>query len=411
MSLLQVFLPNNWPSPESNSATPFRWRLTDGVTTRMGESPLDSLPRGAEVELILPASRVFLTRIKLPPGNTQKLSEIVSYAVEDKLLGDPETIHAAVGLRGADGAATAAIVDRAWLIAVRDLFSAADLRPIRGVSEIATAPYSQGAWNLVWHGDQGWLRTNEDQGSVIDSAGANAPLALLLAIQEAHAANALPREILVHAADGQELPDLTRWENELQIPVIASAEWSWKRIEAPTRRGVNLLQGAFAPSRSPSELLARFRMPAMLAAGIAGLYLAVSFADYAWLTWQKHALLSEMKTTFKTTFPDAQVIVNAPLQMQRKVAELKRAHGEAQETDLVPLLATALPAIAATGGKPQALQYDHGKLSIDLKLPQAHSAQSLSQIVSGAGGKGRVESVNPTPGGVLARIVFTGAPS
>jgi len=60
MALLQVFLPDSWAN-SATDATPLRWRLTDGVTTRAGESPLDNLPRGAEVELIVPASRVLLT--------------------------------------------------------------------------------------------------------------------------------------------------------------------------------------------------------------------------------------------------------------------------------------------------------------------------------------------------------------
>src|SRR5207302_1114945 len=138
------------------------WRLTDGITTRIGESSLSDLPHGADVELIVPASRVLLTRVKLPPGNSQRMGEVASYAAEDKLLGDPETIHAAVGHRSPDGAATAAIVDRDWLTSVRDRFTTVEQRPIRAVNQIATVPFTPNAWNLVWHGDHGWLRTAED---------------------------------------------------------------------------------------------------------------------------------------------------------------------------------------------------------------------------------------------------------
>src|SRR5258705_1075663 len=97
MSLLQVFLPNGWPNNDENNQVLLRWRLTDGITTRVGETPFELLPIGADVELIVPAGRVLLTQVKLPPGNPQKLSEVASYAVEDKLLGDPDTVHAAVG--------------------------------------------------------------------------------------------------------------------------------------------------------------------------------------------------------------------------------------------------------------------------------------------------------------------------
>ncbi|MES2354170.1 MAG: type II secretion system protein GspL [Pseudomonadota bacterium] len=407
MPLLQVFLPNGWPTRDSTDTAPLRWRLTEGITTRSGESTLEKLPRGADIELIVPASQVLFAQVKLPPGNTQRMSEMASFAVEDKLLGDPETIHAAVGIRGLDGMATAAIVDRAWLHAVRDHFSAAGLRLIRAISEIATVPFTPGAWDLVWHGTQGWLRTIEDQGLVVDLSGDNVPLSLLLALKEAQAANTLPDRIIVHAAENHALPDLTRWQQELQLPVEAGTPWSWQRIDV-SRRGINLLQGPFAPSRSNAELLTRFRVPLSLAAGIVGLYFILSTADWAWLTWQKRALQTEMTQTFKTAFPDSNTIANAPLQMQRKVMELKRINGEAQPSDFLPLLASALPAMNATGGTPQAVQYDHGKLRLDLQLSQVQSLDALTQQLSAAGIQARVESINPTANGAVARITFTG---
>jgi general secretion pathway protein L len=385
-----------------------RWRLTDGATTRIGEAALNDLPRGADVELIVPASRVLLTRIKLPPGNPQRLGEVASYAVEDKLLGDPDTIHAAVGSRGADGTTTAAIVDRAWLTSVQNQFSTAGRQPIRAVSEIATVPVSPDSWNVIWHGNQGWLRTIEDQGLVVDSADQGAPLALLLALQEARAINAVPERIIVHAAEDHALPVLARWEQELGVPIEAGPPWTWQRIDAPLKHGINLLQGPFAPSRSGAELLQHYRVPVFLAAGILGLYLIVGIVDWAWLKWQEHSLKTQMIEAFKTAFPDAKTIVDAPLQMQRNVADLKRAHGEAQPEDFLPLLANALPAISTTGGTTQALQYERGKLRLDLRLSQAQPPEVLNQQLSGAGIQAKVESVNPTAGGVLARITITG---
>ena len=158
-------------------------------------------------------------------------------------------------------------------------------------------------------------------------------------------------------------------------------------------------------------MLARYRIPAILAAGIVGLYIIVSVADWAALAWQKRSLQAQMTNTFKTAFPDATNIVNAPLQMQRKLIELKRAHGEAQPGDFIPLLANALPAINATGGTAQAVQYERGKLQLDIRLPQVQPPEVLNQQLSGTGLPAKVESINPTPNGAVARITFAGGNS
>ena len=406
MALLQIFLGDDQPDTGA-----VRWRLAEGVNTRHGESRLSELPPANEVELIISASRVLLTRVKLPPGNTQKLADVIGYAVEDKLLGDPETVHAAVGRRNADGTITAAIVDRAWLGGVRERFSAMGRRPTRAVSEIALVPATAGAWDAVWHGDHGWLRNGDDEGFMLDPAAGAAPLALRLAVQEARSAGAAPARIVVHPAEGNVLPELARWQQELELPVEAGTPWSWQKADIPALRGINLLQGKFVSSRSRAELASRYRLPLRLAAGIAGLYIVVSSADWAWLAWQKHTLEARMTQTFKTAFPDAKTIVDAPLQMRRNLADMQRARGEAQPGDFLPLLATALPVIGAAGGNAQSVQYERGKLQFDLRLAQVEPAEALNQRLSAAGVAARVESVNQTPAGALARVTFTGGTS
>lgn len=410
MAQLQIFLPESWPDTSIADVTPLFWRLADGVNTREGESAFGALPRAAEVELIVPAGRVLLTRVKLPPGSSQKLGEVVGYAVEDRLLGDPESVHAAVGSRGADGNVTVAVLDRAWLEAVRTRFAAAGHRITRAVSEVATVPQTPGAWDLVWYGQHGSLRTDEEQGLAVDGSGDSAPVALQLVLQEARDTGSSPERIVVHdAAAGQALPDLARWSRELDLPVEAGKPWSRQRVDIPTRRGINLLQGSFASYRSSSELLKRYALPLQLAAGIAGLAIALSAGDWVWLTWNKYTLQTAMVKTYRTTFPESKVDDRlVQLQMGRNLAGLKRDRGHAQPGDFFPLLAEALPAIGATGGAAQGVRYERGKLQLDLRLAQAETPAALNQRLTSVGIAARVESVNPTAGGVLARITLSG---
>lgn len=413
MPYLQIFLPEGWPDSGMDDIAPLPWRLADGAATRQGESPIGSLPRSNEVELIIPAGRVLLTRVKLPPGNTQKLGEVVGYAVEDRLLGDPDSIHAAVGARSADGNVTVAVLDRAWLESVREKFNAAGHRLTRAVSEVAIVPQTPGAWDLIWYGRHGCLRVGEDLGSAVDGSGESAPVALQLALHEARNAGTAPERIVLHdATEGLPSPDLARWSRELDIPIDGGKRWRSEQVEIPTRRGINLLQGAFATSRSSGELLKRYRLPLQLAAGIVGLGILVSAGDWAWLRWQKYAEQAKMVKIYRATFPDSTVKDElVQVQMGRNLADLRRAHGQAQPGDFIPLMSDALPIVNATGGSAQAVRYERGKLQMDVLLAQVQTQAELNQRLASAGIPARVESVSPNQGGALARVTFSGGPT
>ena len=409
MAQLQIFLPEGWPESSMAEVTPLPWRLADGAATREAEAPIGSLPRAAEVELILPAGRVLLTKVKLPPGSAQKLSEVVGYAVEDRLLGDPEGVHATVGARNADGDVAVAVIDRAWLDDVRARFAAVGQRVTRVVSEVGTVPRTPGAWDLLWYGQHGCLRTDDEQGLAVDGAGGSAPVALQLTLQEARDAGGAPERLVVHdATNGGAMPDLAQWSRGLDLPVDAGTRWSRDRIEIPTRRGINLMQGNFATGRSGTELLTKYRLPLRLAAAIVGLGIALSVGDWAWLSWQKYSLNAAVEKTYRTAFPDSTVKKElVQTEMGRKLADLRRAHGQAQQGDFLPLLSDALPVIGATGGSAQAVRYERDKLQLDLRIAQPQTAEGLNQRLSSSGIAARVESVSPTAGGALARVTFT----
>lgn len=405
MALLQIFLPDNWLETLTEDSAFLQWRLTDGVTMRIGESAFEELPKGADVELILPASRILLTRVKLPPGNVQRLGEVARYAAEDRLLGDPETIHAAVGNRASNGETAIAIVHKEWLSNICNTFKAGGYHLIRATSEVFTTPYEHGTWSIVWHGQDGWVRTDYEQGLALDVSALNVPYSLSAALEEAKVANNSPQKINFYPAKEVDLPDLAHWTEQLDIDIEVQAPWSWEKISAPIT-GINLLQGELTSSRSHGEVWKRYRVPGYLAIGIFSVYIIVGTIDWAWLTWQKYSLNSKITQTFKSAFPNVKNIVNPTLQMQRNLNELKEAHGEPQPGDLIPMLAATGPAANALSGQPKGIQFEKGKLQLDIILPQLQSQEVINQQLSAMGIQAKAESVNQTNNGVMARINF-----
>jgi general secretion pathway protein L len=407
MALLQLFLPEGWPAGEGEPMPSFRWTLRDGINLRAGSGPLTEIPRADEVVVIIPASRAVFVRALLPPGNPSKLSEVLAYAVEDRLLGDPETIHCAAGIRDPQGNAAVAVVERAWLARTLQQLAAVGVRPKRMVSELFLAPVQDGAWSIVWTGSGGFARSSAEMGFALDAtAHGEAPIALVLALQEAIAGDRLPQRIVVHAQPDA-APDLARWQQALPVPVEAGTPWQWQRAEL-TDGAINLLQGRFGPSRSGAELLSRYRVPAMLAAGIVGAYVVIGIGDFLWLTWQKQRVQAEMTREFRNLYPDAQVS-DAPLQMRRKLAEEKRARGQPDTNDFLPLAANTANAIASLGARVQGMQYDRGKLQLDLLFTTPENTESVRQRLNLPGVSAKVDSVAPAPGGSQAKITITSA--
>jgi general secretion pathway protein L len=408
MALLQLFLPEGWPTDASENAPVFRWSLHDGINLRAGSGPLTELPRADEVLVIIPASRAVFLRAMLPPGNPSKLSDVLAYAVEDRLLGDPETIHCTAGSRDEQGSAAIAVVDRAWLTQALQLLAAVGVRPKRMVSEVFLAPVAERAWSVVWTGNGGFVRASHEMGFALDAAGhGDAPIALVLALQEAASEKIhLPERLVVHAAPAH-APDLARWQQALSIPVQAGTAWEWQRAE-PTDGAINLLQGRFSPSRSGAELLTRYRAPAILASALLGVYMVISVGDFLWLSWQKQRLQSQMTREFKTLYPDANVS-DAALQMSRKLADARRARGQADATDFLPLTAYTASGVASLGARVQGLQYDRGKLQLDLLFPTLESAESLKPRLNLPGVNTKVDAVSPAANGSQAKITITSA--
>jgi general secretion pathway protein L len=110
--------------------------------------------------------------------------------------------------------------------------------------------------------------------------------------------------------------------------------------------------------RAPRWRAARLALVALLAVNLIGLN--------AW-AWKERSSLKAQRlaidAVLSTTFPQVQVVVDAPFQMAREVAALQQASGVASARDLESMLA-AFGAVAPAGTVPGALDYVAGELRL-----------------------------------------------
>jgi general secretion pathway protein L len=199
MSLLRIHLPSAWP--DADPATPLPWcRLggARGELTDAGNAALAELPPADTYELVIPAELVLLTRARLPRGSKQKMRQLLPFAIEDRLVAEPDTVHVAAGSTLADGQTALAVIDKAWLAQSLARLSEAGLRPRSAWPETLLAALPADGWTMVWDGRSGFLRSGTQTGMSLDGgSSAQPPAALLLSVAEARAAGALPQRLLL----------------------------------------------------------------------------------------------------------------------------------------------------------------------------------------------------------------------
>lgn len=356
---LRIFLP---PVERPDAATRFAWMLFDPRhrVLREGVSTLEEIPRGDDVEAVLPASRVLFARLKLPRVGSATIRELLPFAVEDRLLADPAHIHAVAGARGDDGETVVAVIDRAWLQAMVTALTRAGLRPLRAWSESAVLAGGHGDWNLVWSSARGMLVDDDGVPTTFDhDASGVFPLALRLALDEASARGERPQGIRVHTEGGAALPDLDRWTTESGARFTRGTQWEELARDDPDAGAINLLQGDFSPRRASRTRLPRAAV--WLAVAIAVLQMSLVALDAMRLRHERTRLEQRREAIFRDAVPEARAIVDPELQLSRILVELRRSHGIAVQDEFLGKLSRIAQ---EPGGLARSIEYSNGKLVV-----------------------------------------------
>lgn len=406
MSTLILFLPPARPGP----AIEYSYTLTaDGHTAlRHATAPASLLPEptrpGGEVVAVVPARALSWQKVQLPPGlpvgagqQTPRLRSALEGLLEDRVLDDAAQLHFALqpGARAGEPA-WVAVCDRAWLRENLQALEAAGRRVARVVPEFAPGPTASGRPELCAIG------TPEDACVVLAGQGTDAsvavlplsPMALTLAragLPPQAAASEGDDDALVVRAEpavaalaertlGQRVALHTASQRALEA---ARGDWDLAQFDlASTGRTRALRQAGSVASaliNAPQWRAARWGAGLLAAAHLIGLN--------AW-AWQERQSLqakqAAVRSTLTETFPKVQVVVDAPVQMERELAQLRQAAGSVSPRDLEPLLAAAGSALP-DGQQPTAIEYTPGELRLRGIALAPEAEPALSARLQAAG--------------------------
>lgn len=382
MSTLILFLP---PTP-AGPATEYPYTLTaDGHSALSHASaaaallPEPSRP-GGEVVAIVPARQLSWQRLQLPQGvplhppqHTPRLRAVLEGLLEERLLDDTTELHFALQPAArADAPVWIAVCDRTWLREHLQHLELAGRRVARVVPEFAPGPTASGRTELTALGPP------EDAVLVLSGHGLDQSIAVLPLSPVALTLAQLP--LSDAAPDDAPLPPL-----RAEPSVVALAEKTLGQrvvLQSASERALEAARGDWdlaqfdlastgrtrALRKAGTTLSALLYAPQWRAArwGVLVLLVAHVIGLNAW-AWKDRATLAAKKdrvrTTLTQTFPHVQVVIDAPVQMERELTQLRQAAGSVSTRDLEPLLA-ALGAALPAGRQPTSIDYSAGELRL-----------------------------------------------
>lgn len=353
MLLLTPSTTTDAPGP----VTEWLWAQTsDGQRVGMhGSATATGLPADSDTVLLVPPPLLSWHRVAVPKVATSRLRAVLDGLLEDRLLEDASQMHFALAPGAQPGQTLWVAALRAdWLRAALATLQASG-HPVARVAPMLW-PQAEPVQRAFERGGQAWLAAAGPLGvvctpclpetppadwlallhSVSDTApaadGATTPLCLSEPASAAQAELALQRP-----------PDIAGTADHLLL--AAQGPWDLAQFEfsqsAQARRGHWWRDTSRALLHAPAWRPARWGLVALVVWQVAALNIT------AWRSQQAlQAKQALVRQTLTQTFPQVTLVLDAPVQMRRAVADLRQASGEASPRDLEALLQDLAPAAA-----------------------------------------------------------------
>ena len=380
MSSLIISLPLSSASP----ASLYTYTGPLGEPARNASASLLPLAgRGAEVVAVVPVQALSWFMVDLPAGKAlrgEALRNALVGLLEDRLLNEPEQLHLALQPGWLPGQrAVVAVCHKAWLhnhLLALEAAGKTVTRIVPALSPARTAEDAQllatgtpqdawlwvsdttGVWGLPFGaGRSAWIGALQTLGPSLSAEPAVAEVTALALQQQP--ALVQPAQGLVQAA--QSGWDLAQGD----LAATGRARWfkAWGRLQK------SLWQ-------SPAWRPARWGLGVLLLSQLLGLN------AWAWkLQSDIRTRQTGLKLVMQQSFPQVQVVIDAPLQMAREVQSLRQTAGQVGTDGLEPLLA-AVGQVAPAGQSMERVDFENGSLRIQgWSLTEAQEQELRHQLM------------------------------
>ena len=323
--------------------------------------------------VLLDASLTHISRVDLPTQNPQKMLRAIPFALEEQLADDIEDMHFVAGKAVKGQPVPVVAINRNIMDRLLDDFSQANIRVEAVIPDALCLPANPQQWCALFHQEQAILQTDSLHGSKFDRELFDALLSA-----ELNQTDTPPQKLLLFSLEGEDAPDAPPADNidvaQVQYnshPLVIFAG-HYKQAAS-----LNLLQHAYKPQKQGGISWKRWR----LAASLALVWLVLSLGVTGWqlhqLKQQNAQLQADIIKIYKQAFPKSKRIVNARVQMEQKLKELKT--GGSGGDGIIELMASSAPALANNKAVTlKSISFRNNRLDVSVNSKDLATLQQLN---------------------------------
>ena len=375
-----------WAVADDDAERSLAWQAADedALAEVSAQHPLPTV-------IVIPQQYVYLGAIDLPEKAGRQVIGAIEYQVEDRLAGDVEGQHVAIGDVNANPLPIA-VVSRALMDRCVALAEARALRVTRILPELFLCPWDDEGPTLMRQPD-GWLLRHDRYRGLKATDGA-LPAVIDLARQEADFGT------LRVVGDGEGLPDLPGLEVDGGLESAAPGEV----LGSPL---IDLQQRDYQSSSAWLNLGRSWKWIALLMA----LLLVVGGYNRAIALQSLEAELGELREQqYLLLQPYLPVDTPADVDLKQWLIErLQTARANQRERDFLQLLDEFTRARAAHPGIDlERIGFQGDRLSLDISSAQLANMEALLAGIRARGIEARLENLNIKPELSAGRLVMVG---
>ncbi len=346
---------------------------------------------GRRVAVIVPSVDALATDCEAPAKGAAKLSQVVPYALEERVADEIENLHFALGERSTDtGRVPVVVVERkridAWLAELR----AAGLQPQAIYSAATLLPSMPGQLIALLEEDAITLRGPDGPPLVFPSSSISDAIDMALSQLTSPVAGLEPAipGLLLYAgqeewqANQAEIDALRDRFTGVKVQVLQHGSLGLLAPAAAADDAINLLQGPLAVASPLETSWKAWRIAAILAGALLFLHLGSRYFELNRLNKSEATLDAGIEDAFRQAMPGQMNATNARRRVERRLAEIRGGGGSG---NLLPALAAVANArTAAPNAVIEGLTYREGTLDLRIRAPDATSVDAIGQQLRAA---------------------------
>ena len=348
--------------------------------------PPHAWPQGQRAVMLVPGEHAIMLDYEMPARVRRGAADRIAFhAVQDLVGEDMVDIHLVRLPRepgAAPGKGRAIVTSRACMEAWRDRAREAGAGLAGILPDYLALPWSHGSWTVVV--EAGRLLVRSDR---LDGFAAEASLGGAILERRLNDAPSPPERIRLLADEGtagDTLAAVFAWLGETNVTVEREAAPAAIPAFRHGEIDANLIAGPFSESLGLMQAMARWRMPAGLAAAAA---LAWALDNGLALHREQveiEALDRRIEKIFRTDLMPTGPIVDLRTQAARSLEALRAQSTPARDAGgFLALLAAVGEALAAGSRQVSRLSYGEGTLTAEVTLADYRALESLGADLAG----------------------------